>query len=79
MGWLPSSSYKATFHQDRQVLPEEPTSQRDDMGSIVRWVRLSRQHRHSHSHKDCRGGSSIPPSHVRPAARDTPRTHTATL
>src|SRR5579864_4377337 len=34
---------------DRQALPEEPTGQRDDTGSIVGWVRLSRQHRHSHN------------------------------
>jgi hypothetical protein len=51
------------------VLPEEPTGQRDDTGSIVRWVRLSRQHRHSHSRKGCHAGPSSRQDHSQ-ARRD---------
>ena len=36
------------------------------MGSIVRWVRLSRQHRHSHNRKEAAQRMGIPWQHYYP-------------
>ena len=76
MGWLPQAPIKPRS-ADRQVLPEEPTSQRDDRGSIVRWVKLSGQHRHSHSSKDCPCAPLIRRDRSEARLADRPERHTA--